>query len=67
MSVAVGIDKCIREGYVDTVACNVIPAVFVAVRNNQLNHKRFYFMKDTSIMPFPTWREQGRRESTLTE
>ena len=61
MSVAVCTLKCIRNGYIDTLTCTCTQVVFDAVRNNLLNHK-VLFVKETSILPFPAWREQGKRD-----
>jgi hypothetical protein len=38
MPVAVGIDKSIRNGYIESVNCTCRQDVFVAFRNNQLYH-----------------------------
>ena len=66
MSIVVCIHKYIRNGCIEIVTCTFKGAVFDAVRNNQLDHK-ILFMKEASILPFGTWREQRRRKSTLTE
>ena len=66
MSVAVYIHKTIRKGHLETVTCTCTRTVFDAVRKINLDHKSL-FMKGTSKLTFPTWREQGRRECTLTD
>ena len=43
----------------EEVSFNFTKAVFVAVRNNQLDHKGL-LMKETTKMPVPAWREEGR-------
>jgi len=64
MSATVYIHKCIRNGCIETVTCTCIQALFDAVRNNLLDHKRFIYERDFSIV-FILWRKRGRYESTL--
>jgi hypothetical protein len=66
MSVAVCKHKFNRNDYINTITCTGIQVVFDAVRYKVFDHK-ILIMKETSILPFPTWREQGRRQSALTE
>jgi hypothetical protein len=66
MSVAVCKHKCIGNRYIHTVTCTGTQAVFVAVRYKVLDNK-ILIIKETSILPFPTWREQGRRVRILME
>jgi hypothetical protein len=52
MSVIVCIHICIGNNYIETVTCNYIHFVFVAVRFNHLEHKSFIYEKDV-IIDFP--------------
>jgi len=62
MSVAVGILKCIRNGYIDTVNCTFTQAVFDAVRNNQLDNKSFIYERDVNIAFSHMVRTRNTRE-----
>jgi hypothetical protein len=53
MSVAVCKHNCIGNSYINTVTCTGTQGVFDAVRYKQIDHK-VLFMKDKSILPFPT-------------
>jgi hypothetical protein len=53
MPVAVCIYKYIRKGCINTVTYTCSQAVYVAVRNNQLDHKSFVFERDiNTVFPF---------------
>jgi len=66
ISLTVGIHKCIRNGYIETVTwiahrpCLMMSEIISWITND-------LFTKETSVLSFPSCREQGRRESTLKE
>jgi len=66
MSVAVCIHKYITNRYIQSVTCTVHRLCLMLSEIISWNTK-VLLIKNTSILPFATWREQGRRESTLTE
>jgi hypothetical protein len=49
MLVDVCIHKYIRNGCIKTVTCTCIQALFVAVRNNQMDHKSFVYERAVNI------------------
>jgi len=64
MSLTVGMHKCIRNGYIETVTwiahrpCLMMSDIISWIT-------KVFFMKETSVLRFPTWQEQGRREGDL--
>jgi hypothetical protein len=62
MSVAVGIDKCIRNGHIETVTCTCTGDGFVAVRINHFGHICFIYERDVKIAFFYKARTWKTRE-----
>jgi len=59
MSVAVCIHKYITNGYIQSVTCTVHRLCLMLSEIISWIAK-VLLMKETSILPFATWREQGR-------
>jgi hypothetical protein len=61
MAVAVCVHKYIRNGYIEAVTCIVHRLCLMLLDINKWI-TNVLFMKEKSMLPFSTWREQGRRE-----